>query len=113
MEWWGSGVVEEDGSGALVQPGDGGIEGIETAFEIVEPGKDAIVLLFKLVAEGEVAGGDAVVDFVDTGMELGASDVLGFGLWPWEEFFGDGGGGSDDGGGDGSGGGGGHGICDL
>ena len=75
--------------GALVEAGDGGVEGIEAAFEIVEPGQDPVMLLFEFVAEGEVAGGDAVVDFVEAVVELGAGDVLGFGLWTGEEFFGD------------------------
>jgi hypothetical protein len=83
----------DGGTGALIDTGDGGIERVEAALEIgglvVEPGQDPVVLQFDFIAQGEVAGGDAVVDFVQAGVELGAGDVLGFGLWTGEEFFGD------------------------
>src|SRR5438477_1164388 len=82
-------------AGALVEAGDGGVEGIEATFEIgalaIERGEHLIVLLLDFVRQGKIAGADAVTDGVHAGVEFGAGDEVGFcGRGPREEFFGEG-----------------------
>ncbi len=72
------------GGGALVQAGEVCLEGVEPVFEggalALEGGEEFFDFQVEFVAEGEVAGSDAVTDAVHLLVEFEVRDELGFGF---------------------------------